>query len=174
MPAPAGRTTIEAAPAGTKAGGESLLDRLVLGEGGDPGTAREAVLLPSGRTVLVEGAAAGAERITVRAPGGEVELRVELTAGGPLLRFRAAGIALEAAGKVEVRCDEFDVEARRAIVERSGGELRQEAAGDATVRAKGDLRQEARICEIRAVRGDVKITANDDVKVAGERVRLNC
>jgi hypothetical protein len=40
--------------------------------------------------------------------------------------------------------------------------------------ADGDLKTEARIQEIRARLGNVNVSANDDVRIDGERVMVNC
>jgi hypothetical protein len=62
----------------------------------------------------------------------------------------------------------------------SGTVLRFDAA-DLELRSAGDLRVDcdrfevrSRSAEITSTRGDVRIRANDDVKLNGERVKLNC
>jgi hypothetical protein len=42
------------------------------------------------------------------------------------------------------------------------------------LQASGDLHSEARIQNVTATLGDVNVRANDDVKLSGERVRVNC
>jgi len=113
--------------------------------------------LPSGRAVEAR-AGDGGDRITVRAATGEVELEVVFTERGPLLRFRAADLELAATGAVRVDCDRFHVRAAQGIVQETGGELT--LAG--------------RSARIEAERGDVEIQANDEVRLNGERVKLNC
>ncbi|MGD0835583.1 MAG: hypothetical protein ABSB49_02945 [Polyangia bacterium] len=38
----------------------------------------------------------------------------------------------------------------------------------------GDLHSEARVQNVTATLGDVNVRANDDVKMTGERIRMNC
>jgi hypothetical protein len=128
--------------------------------------------LDSGRSLEIESPGDGTDRLIVRGASGEVELDVTLTPDGPRLRFRSAELALETEGRLSMRCDELDVRARGRIYQESAG-LEQRVEGDAKVSVRGVLRQRARETEIRSVRGDVEISANDDVRLVGERVKLN-
>lgn len=133
------------------------------------------VELPSGRLLRVTPGDPGeGESITVRSPTGEVELSVRFTSSGPKLRFRAADLELDTSGKVSVRCEEYNVSARRQIVMRTAGEARTEAGEGIVTVAQGDAVHQARSTIIRSTRGDVSIEANDDARIHGERVRLNC
>ncbi|APR88181.1 hypothetical protein A7982_13530 [Minicystis rosea] len=115
------------------------------------------IALPSGRAIEAVAGPDG-ERVRVRGRGGEVEIEVILTERGPVLKMRAVDLELSAAGAVRVDCDRFHVRAASGIVQETGGEL---ALG-------------GRAATITAERGDVAIEANDDVRLRGERVKLNC
>jgi hypothetical protein len=96
---------------------------------------------------------------------GGVPLRVVLGAEGPMLLL-GAGLTIAVAG-------ELSLEAQRvAIHGRDGIELR--SGGDTTIESDGDLVTRAREQLVEARLGDVRVKANDDVKVIGERIRLNC
>jgi len=143
-------------------------------EGPDQADETVTVELPSGREISISSESDGEDRIHVRAADGAVELHVRFTADGPVLRFEGADLELASPGAVTVECDEYRVAARRAIVHETGGELTQRVGGDANLEVGGDLRARARSVEARAMRGDVRLRANDDVRVRGERIRLNC
>ncbi len=129
--------------------------------------------LASGRRA--EFAREGADDLlTVSAADGRVELRVRFTEAGPVLSFEAAGLKLASVGEVAVECDRFRVEAREAVELRSGGSIESTAEGDAVTRAGGTARVEGRAVEVRSRRGDVDLKANDDVRLRGERIKLNC
>ena len=121
--------------------------------------------LPSGRTVTTR-TEGGLESLTVRSAEGWTELHVDLTPTGPVLRFTGA--------EVELRCDHFELDAREGIVERCGGDVQRSTEGNVKETVRGDHSTEARIVDVRARRGDVRIKANDDVRLQGERVKLNC
>jgi hypothetical protein len=141
-----------------------------LAASGDSGTLQ----LASGRTLEWQASDGGAEHVRIRGVGGEIELDVTLTEEGPRLRFKAAELALEADGKVQVDCDEFHVRSRGDIVHEAAGNMGESVAGNAVTVVRGDLRVSARTAGVRATRGDVRLKANDDVKLEGERIKLNC
>lgn len=118
---------------------------------------RRVVRLRSGRSVEVEEGDDG-ESLAVRAPDGRIELSVRLTDRGPVLSLRAARLVLEGEHAVDVECEDFRVRARNA--------LDLSAGGDARVEGHGVL--------LESRRADVSLQANDDVRLDGERVLLNC
>jgi hypothetical protein len=114
--------------------------------------------LPSGRSIECHDAPAGGELVTIRDPAGQVELEVRLTEAGPVLRFDAAQLELRAAGRIRADCESLEIV----------------TTGDAALHVGGDLSTRARITDITSTRGDVRVRANDDVRLNGERVKLNC
>ena len=134
---------------------------------------RRLVPLESGRRLELRSAQDGAEQLTIHGTDGEVELRVTLTDDGPLLHFRSAGISLAASGRVSVECNEFLVRANKRIVQQTRGDFEQAAAGDMKLFTRKALTTSARSTSISSRRGDVKLKASDDVRLNGERVRLN-
>lgn len=97
--------------------------------------------------------------------GGGVPLRVELGPDGPVLVL-GAGLTIAVAGELA-----FDAQ-RVAIRGRDGVHLR--SGGDTIIESEGDLVTRAREQVVEARLGDVRLKANDDVKIVGERIRLNC
>ena len=100
------------------------------------------------------------------APGGAVTLSVLLTEAGPVLRFEGASLVLQASGSLAIDAEHLHLRGRAGMT--------LETAGDLALQAKGDLNSAARIQNITATLGDVNVQANDDVKLVGERVRVNC
>jgi hypothetical protein len=96
---------------------------------------------------------------------GEVCLSIEVTPAGPLLRFDG-GLLLEATGGLAVCAQQVAIHGREGVAISSGGDARIDVAGD--------LETQARIQNITAVLGNVNVKANDDVKLNGERVMVNC
>jgi hypothetical protein len=128
----------------------------------------------TGRRVLIcRDADDDAEAVEIRAPDGRIELRIRLTDEGPVLCLDAVRLQL-AAEEVAVSCDRFAVDARSAVEMHTQGEYRQRSHGDATVQSRGDLRLSGQSTELGATFGELRLHANDDVRVNGERVRLNC
>ena len=137
----------------------------------DPTPAAREIDLASGRRVTVE--EDEQDRLTVRGPEGEVELRVRFTATGPVLTFAAAAIDLKTPGRLDLECGRLRVRSRNGVEIEAGGDLVQNIEGDHILRAGGGSQVEAHAVEIRSRAGDVRLHANDDARIEGERVLLN-
>lgn len=149
---------------------ESLLDIIA---DGTCESAPARLDLPSGRKVIADTTDRG-ERIRIESPSGEVELSVILTPNGPLLSFRAADLELSSAGAIKLDCKRLDVRAEEEIVHTSGGDVKEIVSGNKESRVGGTSTALARDTVIESKRGDVRLVANDDVQLLGERIKLNC
>ena len=137
----------------------------------DPAPAARELDLASGRRVTVE--EDGQDQLTVRGPEGDVELRVRFTATGPVLTFAAAALDLKTPGRLDLECGSLRVRSRHGVEIEAGGDLVQNVEGQHVLRAEGGSTVEAHAVEIRSRKGDVRVQANDDVRIEGERVLLN-
>jgi hypothetical protein len=106
-----------------------------------------------------------ADVVTLVAPGGEIQFSLHVTPAGPVLRFER-GLKIEASGELEL--------AGRRVAIRGEAGVTIESGGDAAISVAGDLSSSARVQNIRARLGNVNVKANDDVRLRGERIRLNC
>lgn len=97
---------------------------------------------------------------------GHVKLSLHVTPSGPVLRFEGAGLIIESSGALAINAQSVVIQGREGVALISGG--------DAEIRVAGDLTSEARIHNVTANLGNVNIKANDDVKLNGERVMMNC
>jgi len=146
--------------------GEGLVVEMPVRERESPGDRRSAreVRLDSGRRARF-GGDGETETLMITSPEGKVELSVRFTEDGPVLEFEAAGIRLHSGGEVDVKCASFRVDA---------GEVRLESEEDLVQRAGGRAEVEGRTVGLRSRRGNVDVKANDDVRLRGERIKLNC
>ncbi len=115
-------------------------------------------------------------RLVIRSEQGEDVVELVGPADGVALSLRVGreGAVLELGGSLELRATgqlRLDAELL-ALHGRSGLELT--SGGDVVVRTPADLQSEARIQRIRSTLGNVEIEANDDVRIDGERVMVNC
>jgi len=82
------------------------------------------------------------------------------------LRITSAGLELDFVGGLSLRTDgDLALSARRIDLNASEG---------MSLTTAGDLKTNGRTQTIVADLGDVKLKANDDVRVNGERVLVNC
>jgi hypothetical protein len=109
----------------------------------------------------------GEERslVHLRGPQG-ISLTIEVTAAGAVLRFDGPSLALDARGALEISAETIAIRARQGLELSAGGEARVAIAGDLEVTAAAQT--------LRGRVGSVELHANDDVKLTGERIRLNC
>jgi hypothetical protein len=116
------------------------------------------------RTLLIERQPAGDVLRVVGADGRNC-LTVLLTPAGPVLQFDGS-LRLETSGDLAVSAGRLALHGRDGVTITSDG--------DVTVQTPGDLSTTARIQNITAELGNVNVKANDDVKLNGERVLVNC
>ena len=106
------------------------------------------------------------EIIDVKSKDGDVLVNIKMTAEGPVLSFSGASIEVEATKRFTVNSPKVHIHADESLRVTTNGDYHEEVNNDAY--------RTARIQHIKAELGDVKIRANDDVKLDGERIRLNC
>jgi hypothetical protein len=107
--------------------------------------------------------AASGEELRLHAPDGRICVKITLTPEGPLVELTSVALSVAAQGKV--KCESFEVSAEREIALNAGGDVIVDA-GQAIVSAAFEQSHLAR-------RGDYRVKANDDVRVDGERIKLN-
>lgn len=127
----------------------------------------------SGREAIVK-PGPGEESLVVRGPEGGVELSVRFTADGPVLRFESAAFDLRSVREISLSCETFRVNAQKSVEIRAGEDMIVEARGNMESRAGGNASLEGHSMNIRSRRGDVNLEANDDIRLQGERIKLNC
>ncbi|MBZ5592584.1 MAG: hypothetical protein LAP39_10140 [Acidobacteriia bacterium] len=104
--------------------------------------------------------------IRVKGPEGAVKLTIHVTPSGPVLHIDGDGLEIRCSGALAINAQHLILHGREG--------LELSTAGDAAVRCQGDLHVEARAQTLIADLGDVKVRANDDVILDGERIRMNC
>jgi hypothetical protein len=120
--------------------------------------------LTNGYRLEAQPGSAGQE-LRLHAPDGRICLKITLGADGPMVELASAGLSIEARGDVRVACDSFEVAARDRVTLSSGGDI--EARAERTLKTDAfEQFHDARL-------GDYRIRANDDLRLDGERIRLN-
>jgi len=88
----------------------------------------------------------------------EVTVTIEITEKGPVLKLH--GVSLD------VQAESLQLSGRSEVRIASGGDLSFEAVGD--------INSTARVQNVRSTHGNCNVRANDDIKLNGERVLVNC
>jgi hypothetical protein len=118
-----------------------------------------------GQHVLVIQRTATGGVLSLATADGSQPIEIEITPTGPILRLRT-GLAVSVAGPISLSADSLTIQTQKQLSLISGGTLNIEAAGDLTTVADAQT--------ISARLGDVRLDANDDVVLRGERVKMNC
>jgi hypothetical protein len=119
----------------------------------------------AGRHRLEVEKARASDTIRVLDRSGTVALTVRVTPGGLSICVESGALTLQSSGTLRVDADRLELRGRSGVSIESEGDAALAVAGDLTVRASSQ--------ELRATLGDVRLAANDDVKVDGERILLN-
>lgn len=121
------------------------------------------VRLASGYEIDV--ADAEQREIRIVAPGGATCVRITLSEAGPIVEVQAAQLAVHTAGKLDLSAGSLSLQAVEDLELRAGRNV--------SIVADAEIETVAFSQRIEATRGDVHLVANDDVRVDGERIRLN-
>jgi hypothetical protein len=110
----------------------------------------------------------GADQDTIRlvGPEGGLRLTIIVTPAGPVLHVDGAGVMIQTTGVLGIAAERVAIHGREGVSLTSGT--------DVQVQATGRMDMQARSVGIKAEVGDVEVRANDDVRIDGERIRMNC
>jgi hypothetical protein len=111
-------------------------------------------------------AAPGTGELRLFGTDGSLRLRLELTPGGTVLHVAGKDLKIDVRGDLALAADRLALVGRR--------ELALHTEGTLSIAAEGDLHSTARAQHIAARLGNVDVKANDDVRLNGERVMVNC
>ena len=109
----------------------------------------------------------------LQTPEGKTCLKLIMTPEGPHIELEGVSLSLTAKQNLTLDCESLDIRAQKQLSLRSGGNIVQKAEGDISASAGNHLKMEAFSQELYARKGDMRIKANDDVMLDGERIRLN-
>ncbi|AUX23119.1 uncharacterized protein SOCEGT47_036380 [Sorangium cellulosum] len=127
------------------------------------GAAPHTIALAHGHSLVVEGGH-GRNHLHLVDASGAAHLEISIGPEGIRLAVRGADLSLATTGALAIEAESL------ALHGRNGVSLTTD--GDARVQAAGRLETVGHSQHIRSARGDVRIQANDDVRVEGERIRL--
>jgi hypothetical protein len=122
-----------------------------------------ALTLASGFSLAVRPGAV--ESLELKAPDGRVCVRIHLREGGPDVEIEAANLSVAARGALQLTAKDVSIAA--------SGDFNVHAGGAMTLAAEGAVHLRGYDHHLESTHGDIHLDANDDVRVDGERIRLN-
>lgn len=111
--------------------------------------------------------------LEIESPEGNIELRVKITPEGPVLSFNSTKISMNSDADVSLQCKKFHLKTSEETKIESGGDLRQQVAGNLDVHVRDDIHTKAQQIVNEAELGGIEMKANDDVILNGLRVLMN-
>jgi hypothetical protein len=118
-----------------------------------------------GGQVLVVERRGGEDALRIVGADGRVTLSILVTERGPVLCFEG-GLTILARGNLALEAEHLALHGREGLSVSSGGNV--------AIETPGDLACTARTQTLTASLGDLRMHANDDVRLNGERVMVNC
>ncbi|QDV86127.1 hypothetical protein [Stieleria sp.] len=97
---------------------------------------------------------------------GKCRLEIQITEAGPVLMLGGAGLQVSVDGTLAFDAGHVAIHGRDS--------LSLSTDGDLSLKSAGKMHSSGHTQCIESQRGDVQVTANDDVRLTGERVRVNC
>ena len=110
--------------------------------------------------------AGGEDILELTGADGTLSLLLRVGPEGTRIELGAASLAMRVAGEMSIDAEEISLNGRKGISLTTGGAM--------TLKAGAVLKAEGESMTLSATLGDVMVYANDDVKVDGERIRMNC
>ncbi|RLB81914.1 MAG: hypothetical protein DRH15_06395 [Deltaproteobacteria bacterium] len=125
----------------------------------------ERMAMVGGRELLIE-SNCDSNIIRIIEPEGTASLTILITKKGPIVQLTGKSLMIEAEGDISFEAENISLHSRKTTTISSETDL--------SFRAEGTIDSKASEHSICSELGDVKVKANDDVKLNGERIKLNC
>lgn len=118
----------------------------------------------TGYTVSLQGARSD-EKLELLAPDGRLCLTIRLAPEGARVEVHGAELHLRGHERLRLEADRVELAARETLALHSDGAILQ--------RAGGSVDSAALEHQFESTHGEIRMIANDDVALEGERIRLN-
>ena len=103
-----------------------------------------------------------------------VHLVITFTENGLELTINAKNLKINVSEQLSLSGEEINIHASKKLSLISDGNLISEIDGSMVTHVRGDNENIARIQKVTSTLGNIEMIANDNFKVEGERVLLNC
>lgn len=104
--------------------------------------------------------------LQVQGSDGTLHVEVVVTETGTRIRLEGGDVRIHASGRLSLDGESVAIRGRNGVSLRSGADMEVDVAGV--------IESEAHAQRLIARRGDTTIYANDDVRLDGERIKMNC
>jgi len=103
-----------------------------------------------------------------------LQLTISIKEEGLVVDVNAAQLNIHASDELRLSSKKINIEATEQLNIKTAGNLVQQVGKDSLTETAGTNKNIARVQKVTASLGNVEIKANDDVRLEGESVKLNC
>lgn len=114
------------------------------------------------------------EEVRILDKNMNVQLVITIKESGLVIDINAAQLNINAAEELNLSGKKINIKATDQLNIKSAGNLVQQIDKDSLTEVGGTNKMLAAVQKITATLGEVVVKANDDIKLNGERVKLNC
>jgi uncharacterized protein (DUF2345 family) len=115
-----------------------------------------------------------ADEIKLLGKDQELQLVISIKKEGLIVNVNASQLNINSTDELNLSSKKINIEASEQINIKSEGNLVQQIAKDCLTETAGTNKNIARVQKLTATLGNVEIKANDDLRLDGEKVLLNC
>ncbi len=109
----------------------------------------------------------------MRDPSGRHLVTMRLGDDGPVFSFERGSLEIAAAEELSLSCETLRVQASGSASIAVGGDLHEQVGGEVIRRSEGALSTTAKSVAIEASPGGIRVEAQGELSLDGERIRLN-
>lgn len=136
-----------------------------------PAASTQFIDFPAGVTLAIDPTK---EELTLTDENKSTLLVISISDKGLILNLKALQLNIQAFDQLNLAGRQINIEASEQLSLKSRGNMQQTIENDLQIEAGGNLSSRAKVQKIEATLGNAEIKANDDVRLDGERVKLNC
>lgn len=104
----------------------------------------------------------------------QLQLAISIKEEGLIVNIDASQLNINSTNEINLKSKKINIEASEQINIKTSGNLVQEVGKDCLTEISGTNKNIAQVQKITASLGNIDMKANDDVRLDGESVKLNC
>ena len=114
------------------------------------------------------------EKLELKNDSGDIYLNIDMTSHGPQVTIKAGILSITSNQEMHIESNLVKIRAKEKLILESEGDFVETIKGNKNVNIEGISNNKALIQNLIANLGNVNIKANDDLRLDGEKILINC